>query len=174
MTGAARLGAPLAGVMASVIAGAIAGAVVGGCVSPQKLVPVWKLPPGFGDGSRVRVVAPRLGRSWQPGRAVLSTAGCWTLEVAVTYDPKAITVLAPGEVLRLQMSRAAPPPDWWTVPDESEGWTEISPAALEEANAPTCPRPSGEEDRPFRSRAGPRGPGSRLPPEPVAIGRGPP
>ncbi len=160
MRGAPKLGGAVGGAIAAAIAAAIAGLIAGGCVSPQQLLPVWKLPPGFGDGSRVRVVAPRLGRSWQPGRAVLSTSGCWTLEVAVTHDPKAVTVLSLDEVTRLQMSRAAPPPDWWTVPDESEGWTEISPTALEEADAPTCRRRPREE--------------SRFLPEPVTVGRGPP
>jgi hypothetical protein len=106
-----------------------------GCASP----PPWKLPPTLSSGSRVRVVAPRLGRAWQPGRAQLSTDGCWTVAVAVTHDPKAITILAPGEITRLQLSRAIPPPDWWVVPEDAEGWDEVLPDVLEEAVAPKCP-----------------------------------
>lgn len=105
-----------------------------GCASP----PLWKLPPGLSSGSRVRVVAPHLGRAWEPGRLQLSTDGCWTIEVAVTYDPKAITILTPGELTRLQLSEAVPSPDWWAVPDDAEGWTEVLPDALEEAAAPRC------------------------------------
>ena len=107
-----------------------------GCASP----PPWELPPGLSSGSRVRVVAPRLGRAWEPGRVQLSSDGCWTIEVAVSYDPKAIEILTPGELARLQLSEAAPPPDWWSVPEEAEGWMEVSPDALKEAVTPKCKR----------------------------------
>jgi hypothetical protein len=70
----------------------------------------------------------------------LSTDGCWTVEVAVTHDPKAITILTPGELTRLQMSNAVPPREWWAVPEEAEGWTEVLPEVLADAAAPTCKR----------------------------------
>jgi hypothetical protein len=111
-----------------------------GCASP----PPWKLPPGLSNGSRVRVVAPRLGKAWQPGRIVLSTKGCWMVEAAVTHDPDAIAILTPRELSRLQVSKAIPPPDWWVVPEEAEGWTEMLPSDLEEAQAPACRHPGPE------------------------------
>ena len=107
-----------------------------GCASP----PPWKWPPGLSNGSRVRVVAPRLGQAWQPGRVLLSTDGCWTIQAAVTHDPDAITTLTPRELSRLQLSRAIPPPDWWVVPENAEGWSEMLPSDLERAAAPTCGR----------------------------------
>ena len=118
-----------------------------GCASP----PPWKLPPGLSNGSRVRVVAPRLGPAWQPGRVALSTEGCWTVQAAVTHDPDAITILNPRELSRLQVSQAVPPPDWWVVPENSEGWSELLPKDLEEAAAPACGRHRA-------GRAGPLGP----------------
>jgi hypothetical protein len=105
-----------------------------GCASP----PLWKLPPGLSSGSRVRVVAPRLGRAREAGRVQLSSQGCWTIEVAVTDDRDAITILTPGELTRLQLSNAVPPPDWWAVPEEAEGWTEVAPEVLQDAVAPKC------------------------------------
>ena len=113
-----------------------------GCASP----PPWKLPPGLSNGSRVRVVAPRLGEAWQAGRVVLSTNGCWMVEAAVTHDPDAIAILTPRELSRLQVSKAIPPPDWWVVPEDAEGWTEMLPSDLEEAHAPAC-RHRGREAR---------------------------
>ncbi len=99
----------------------------GSCASP----PLWKMPPGLSSGSRVRVVSPSLGSAWQPGRTLLSTNGCWIVQAAVTYDPKAITVLTPRQVTRLQVSEAVPPPDWWAVPEDAEGWSELLPGVLE-------------------------------------------
>jgi hypothetical protein len=104
------------------------------CASP----PPWKMPPGLSNGSRVRVVAPRLGHAWQPGRVLLSSTGCWIVQAAVTHDPKAITVVIPRELTRLQVSEAIPPPDWWAVPDNAEGWTEVLPKVLEEGSASRC------------------------------------
>jgi hypothetical protein len=101
---------------------------------------LWKLPAGLTSGSRVRVIAPRLGTAWQPGQTVLSTEGCWTVQVAVTNDPDAITGLTPGELTRLQLSQGNPMPEWWAVPDDAEGWTEISPHVIEDASAPACKR----------------------------------
>jgi hypothetical protein len=40
-----------------------------GCQSP----PPWNVPPGLESGARVRVVSPRVGTAWQPGRVVLSS-----------------------------------------------------------------------------------------------------
>jgi hypothetical protein len=110
------------------------------CVSPPPLTPPWKLPPDLENGSRVRVVAQRLGQEWFPGRVQLSTDGCWTVEVAETHDPEAITILAPGELTRMQVSQAIPRPNWWEVPEDEEGWNELVPHYLEDANAPTCKR----------------------------------
>jgi hypothetical protein len=104
------------------------------CGSP----PPWNLPPGLSNGARVRVISPGLGKAWQPGRVVLSSAGCWVVEAAPTYDPKDITVLEPRELTRLQLSKAVPPPDWWTVPEEEEGWTEMLPSELEHAAGSKC------------------------------------
>ena len=104
------------------------------CGSP----PPWNLPPGLSSGSRARVISPRLGTAWQPGRVVLSSAGCWVVEAAPTYDPKDITVLRPRELTRLELSKAVPPPDWWTVPEEEEGWTEMLPSDLDHAGASRC------------------------------------
>jgi hypothetical protein len=107
---------------------------LGACGSP----PPWNLPPGLSNGARARVVSPRLGKAWQPGRVVLSSAGCWVVEAAPTFDPKEITVLRPRELTRLQLSKAVPPPDWWTVPEEEEGWNEMLPSDLEHAAASRC------------------------------------
>jgi hypothetical protein len=107
------------------------------CASP----PPWKMPPGLpSSGSRVRVVAPSLGSAWQPGRVVLSTAGCWIVQAAVTNDPKAITELTPRQLTRLQVSEALPPPDWWVVPEDAEGWSEMLPSVLDEASTSRCRR----------------------------------
>ena len=122
-----RLRAGLAGGVALVL-------YAWGCASP----PLWELPPGLQSGSRVRVVAPRLGRAWQAGRVQLSSEGCWTIEAAVTHDPNAITILNPGELTRLQLSKAVRPPDWWAVPEEAEGWTEVALEVLHNAVAPKC------------------------------------
>src|SRR5947208_13439728 len=108
-----------------------------GCGSPRP----WNVPAGLSSGARVRIVSPRLGTAWQPGRVVLSSAGCWVVEAAPAYDPKEITVLRPLELTRLQLSKAVPPPDWWTVPGEEEGWTELLPSDLEHAGASRCPTP---------------------------------
>jgi hypothetical protein len=92
------------------------------------------------NGSRVRVVAPHFGQAWIPGRAQLSTDGCWVVEAAVTHDPDAITLLTPREVAQIQLSKAIPPPDWWVVPEDEEGWAELVPNVLEQGVAPKCKR----------------------------------
>jgi hypothetical protein len=107
-----------------------------GCQSP----PPWNVPPGLENGARVRVVSSRLGTAWQPGRVLLSSAGCWIVQATPTYDPKAITVLQPPDLTRLQLSKAVPPPDWWVVPEEEEGWAEMLPSDLEHASASRCGR----------------------------------
>jgi hypothetical protein len=71
---------------------------------------------------------------------VLSSAGCWVVEVAPTSDPKEITVLRPPELTRLQLSKAVPPRDWWVVPEENEGWAEMPPSDLEHASTSKCGR----------------------------------
>jgi hypothetical protein len=99
------------------------------------------MPPGLpSSDARVRVVAPSLGSAWQPGHVVLSSAGCWIVQAAVTNDPKAITVLTPRQLTRLQVSEAVPPPDWWAVPEDTESWSEMLPMALDEASASRCRR----------------------------------
>jgi hypothetical protein len=80
-----------------------------------------------------------LGTAWQPGRVVPSSAGCWVVEAAPTYDPKEITVLQPRDLTR-PLSKAVPPPDWRVVPEEQEGWAEMLPSDLEHASAARCGR----------------------------------
>jgi hypothetical protein len=119
-----------------------------GCSTP----PPWELPPQLQDGSRVRVVAPRIGREWLPGRVQLSGDGCWVVEAAVTQDPDAITLLTPRELAQVQLSKAIPPPDWWVVPDDDEGWAELLPNVLEQGVAPKCKRANAEGRRRRRRR----------------------
>jgi hypothetical protein len=107
-----------------------------GCSTP----PPWELPPQLQNGSRVRVVAPRLGPALIPGRVQLSSDGCWVVEAAVTNDPDAITLLTPRELERVQLSKAIPPPDWWAVPEDDEGWEDLLPSVLEQGVAPKCKR----------------------------------
>lgn len=107
-----------------------------GCTTP----PPWELPPQLQNGSRVRVVAPRLGPAWIPGRVQLSSDGCWVVEAAVTNDPQAIALLTPRELERVQLSKAIPPPDWWVIPAEEEGWADLLPSVLEQGVAPKCRR----------------------------------
>jgi hypothetical protein len=92
------------------------------------------------NGSRVRVVAPRLGQAWIPGRIELTPDGCWIVQAAVTQDPDAITLLTPRELAQVQLSKAIPPPDWWVVPEDDEGWAELAPSVLEEGVALKCAR----------------------------------
>jgi hypothetical protein len=101
------------------------------------------------DGSRVRMTAPRLGDAWVPGQVRLSNKGCWTVAVAPTSRPDTIMILRPHSLTRLQVSRAVPPPDWWAVPADPEGWSEISPRVLSEAaGRSTCDEVTGEPDPP--------------------------
>lgn len=100
--------------------------------------PVWEVPYGLPDDARVRVVAPKIGSEWEPGRLLRGTHRCWTVEVAVDHDPKAIQVVTPSELRRLQLSQASPPPDWWTVPDDDEAWIEVPPEALAQGERPAC------------------------------------
>ncbi len=81
---------------------------------------------------RVRVIARDLPRSWHPGRLIRSEEGCRIVTVATTRQPAPIVQLNAGQIRRLQLSRANPPPDWWTEPEEQEGWIEIDPARLRE------------------------------------------
>jgi hypothetical protein len=107
-----------------------------GCSTP----PPWELPPQLQNGSRVRVVAPRLGRAWIPGRVELSSDGCWVVQAAVTNDPDAITLLTPRELELVQLSKVIPPRDWWVVPEDEEGWADLLPNVLEQGVAPKCKR----------------------------------
>jgi hypothetical protein len=85
-------------------------------------------------------VAPRLGPALIPGRVQLSSDGCWVVEAAVTNDPDAITLLTPSELERVQLSKAIPPPDWWAVPEDDEGWEDLLPSVLQQGVAPKCKR----------------------------------
>jgi hypothetical protein len=80
--------------------------------------------------ARVRVIARDLPPSWHPARLIRSDEGCRVVTVATTRQEGPIVVRNMGEIRRLQLSRAMPPPDWWTEPHEEEGWTEIDPARL--------------------------------------------
>jgi len=71
---------------------------------------------------------------------VLSSGGCWIVQAAVTNDPEAITELAPRELTRVQVSEALPPPDWWVVPEDAEGWSEMLPSVLDEGSTSRCRR----------------------------------
>jgi hypothetical protein len=102
--------------------------------------PVWEVPGGLPHGGRVRVVAPRLSEAWEPGRLVRGRGRCWTVEVAVDSDPKALEVVTPGELRRLQLSQASPPPDWWALPVDDEYWIEIPPEAIAAGGRPGCER----------------------------------
>ena len=63
----------------------------------------------------------------------------------MTHEPKVITILTPRMLTRLELSKAIPPPDWWVVPENAEGWTEVSPEVLEKGSAPKCRQRQDEE-----------------------------
>jgi len=79
---------------------------------------------------RVRVIAPDLPPGWHPGHLVLSSEGCRVVTVATTPEEHPVVILNMGQIRRLQLSQAAPPPDWWVEPEESEGWTEFETIRL--------------------------------------------
>lgn len=90
------------------------------------------LPGDIPSDVRVRVIARALPRGWHPGRLILSTEGCRIVTVATSRQREPIVLVNMGQIRRLQISLANPPPDWWTEPEEQEGWTEIDPARLRE------------------------------------------
>jgi hypothetical protein len=79
---------------------------------------------------RVRVTARALGPGWYPGRLIQSEDRCRMVTVATAGHQEPVALLNMGQIDRLQISRASKPPDWWSDPIESEGWTEIEPARL--------------------------------------------
>lgn len=82
--------------------------------------------------ARVRVIGRKLVGGWHPGRLIQSAERCRVVTVAIARQPEPIALLNMGQIRRLQVSQANPPPDWWTEPEESEEWTEIDPARLRE------------------------------------------
>jgi hypothetical protein len=84
--------------------------------------------------ARVRVTAPELPPGWHPGRLVYSAERCRVVTVATARRPEPLSLLNMGQISHLQLSQAAPPPDWWTEPTESEGWVEIEVARLRSEN----------------------------------------
>jgi len=86
---------------------------------------------------RVRVIARELAGGWHPGRLIQSAERCLVVTVAIARQPEPIELLNMGQIRRLQLSQANPPPDWWAEPEEPEGWTEIDPARLRE-ESPRC------------------------------------
>ncbi len=79
---------------------------------------------------RVRVIAPDLPPGWHPGHLVQSSEGCRVVTVATTPEEHPVVILNMGQISRLQLSQANPPPEWWVEPEESEGWTEFDPIRL--------------------------------------------
>jgi hypothetical protein len=84
---------------------------------------------------RVRVIAAGLPPGWHPGHLVKSPEGCRVVVVATTPESKPIVLLNMGEIAELQLSRAEPPPDWWTEPRDEEGWTEFGLGQLRDESA---------------------------------------
>jgi hypothetical protein len=75
---------------------------------------------------RVRVVAPTLPPGWHPAHLVLSSEGCRIVTVATAPEDHPVVNLNMGQIQRLQLSEANPPPDWWAEPEESEGWIDFA------------------------------------------------
>ena len=73
---------------------------------------------------RVRVMAPKRPPGWHPARLIESDQRCRVVTVATARQPDPLLLLNMGQITRLQISQA-PPRDWWTEPEESEGWNEI-------------------------------------------------
>ncbi|HZE76439.1 MAG TPA: hypothetical protein VE091_14095 [Gemmatimonadales bacterium] len=80
--------------------------------------------------SRVRVTARDLPPGWHPGRLVYTAEHCRVVTVATARQREPISLLNMGQISHLQLSRANPPPDWWTEPEDAEGWVEVEPARL--------------------------------------------
>ncbi len=111
----ARVTRPLAGLGAAVLA----------CTGPPAPVFPTGLPGEVPVDVRVRVIARDLPPSWHPGRLIRSGEGCRVVTVATTRQQGPIVLRNMGQVQRLQLSQAQPPPDWWLEPKEEEGWTEL-------------------------------------------------
>ena len=104
----------------------LAASVVLACVQVPRPV----LPGDVPVDVRVRVTAPTLPSGWHAGHLVLSSEGCRVVTVATTPEDQPVVILNMGQIRRLQLSQANPPPDWWAEPEESEGWTEFDPIKL--------------------------------------------
>ena len=81
---------------------------------------------------RVRVIAHDLPSGWHPGRLIHSAERCRVVTVATSRRPDPIVVLNMGQISRLQISTATPPPEWWTEPGDREGWMDIEVGRLRE------------------------------------------
>lgn len=79
---------------------------------------------------RVRVIAPDLPPGWHPAHLILSSEGCRVVTVATAPEDHPVVILNMGQISRLQLSQAEPPPEWWAEPEESEGWTEFDTVRL--------------------------------------------
>ena len=96
---------------------------------------------------RVRVTAPSLPPGWHPGRLTESAERCRVVTVAAAREPEPLVVLNMGQITRLQVSQANPPPDWWTEPKAGERWNELDLVRLRDENErcreqyPTAPSP---------------------------------
>ena len=82
----------------------------------------------------MRVTAPDLPPGWHPGRLVYTAEHCRVVTVATARQREPISLLNMGQISHLQLSRANPPPDWWTEPEDAEGWVEVEPARLRAEN----------------------------------------
>jgi hypothetical protein len=92
------------------------------------------LPEVIPSGARVRVTAPELPPGWHPGRLTYSSERCRIVTVATARHPEPLSLLNMGQIRHLQLSQATPPPDWWTDPQETEGWAEVELARLRAEN----------------------------------------
>jgi len=92
------------------------------------------LPQVIPSGVRVRVTAPELPPGWHPGRLTYSSERCRIVTVATARRPEPISLRNMGQISHLQLSQATPPPDWWTDPQETEGWAEVELARLRAEN----------------------------------------
>jgi hypothetical protein len=101
----------------------------------RPVLPPTTLPGDVPVDVRVRVIAPGLPPGWHPGHLVKSAEGCRVVVVATTPESKPIVLLNMGEIAELQLSRAEPPPDWWTEPRDDEGWTEFALTQLRDETA---------------------------------------
>lgn len=94
---------------------------LGACIQIPRPV----LPGDIPVDVRVRVIAPSLPAGWHPAHLVVSSEGCRIVTVATTPEQHPVVLLNMGQITRLQLSQAEPPPDWWVEPEEAEGWTEF-------------------------------------------------